>query len=42
MEEAQPGTSAKKKNKKKQKKKKRLILLTDPTNVKFALVLFKW
>ena len=37
MEEAQPGTSAKKK-----KKKKRLILLTDPTNVKFALVLFKW
>ena len=39
MEEAQPGTSAKKKKK---KKKKRLILLTDPTNVKFALVLFKW
>ena len=38
MEEAQPGTSAKKKK----KKKKRLILLTDPTNVKFALVLFKW
>ena len=38
MEEAQPGTSAKKKKK---KKKKRLILLTDPTNVKFALVLFK-
>ena len=37
MEEAQPGTSAKKK-----KKKKRLILLTEPTNVKFALVLFKW
>ena len=37
MEEAQPGTSAKKK-----KKKKMLILLTDPTNVKFALVLFKW
>ena len=37
MEEAQPGTSAKKK-----KKKKTLILLTDPTNVKFALVLFKW
>ena len=36
MEEAQPGTSAKK------KKKKMLILLTDPTNVKFALVLFKW
>ena len=36
MEEAQPGTSAKKK-----KKKKMLILLTDPTNVKFALVLFK-
>ena len=40
MEEAQPGTSAKKKKKK--KGKKRLILLTDPTNVKFALVLFKW
>ena len=39
MEEAQPGTSAKKK---KNKKQKRLILLTDPTNVKFALVLFKW
>ena len=39
MEEAQPGTSAKKKKKK--KGKKRLILLTDPTNVKFALVLFK-
>ena len=39
MEEAQPGTSAKKKKK---KEKKRLILLTDPTNVKFALVLFKW
>ena len=38
MEEAQPGTSVKKKK----KKKKRLILLTDPTNVKFALVLFKW
>ena len=38
MEEAQPGTSAKKKKK---KEKKRLILLTDPTNVKFALVLFK-
>lgn len=37
MEEAQPGTSAKKK-----KKKKMLILLTEPTNVKFALVLFKW
>ena len=37
MEEAQPGTSAKKKK----KGKKRLILLTDPTNVKFALVLFK-
>ena len=36
MEEAQPGTTAKK------KKKKRLILLTEPTNVKFALVLFKW
>ena len=36
MEEAQPGTSAKK------KKKKMLILLTEPTNVKFALVLFKW
>ena len=36
MEEAQPGTSAKKK-----KKKKMLILLTEPTNVKFALVLFK-
>ena len=35
MEEAQPGTSAKK------KKKKMLILLTEPTNVKFALVLFK-
>ena len=39
MEEAQPGTSA---EKKKKKEKKRLILLTDPTNVKFALVLFKW
>ena len=37
MQEAQPGTSAKKK-----KKKKMLILLTEPTNVKFALVLFKW
>ena len=37
MEEAQTGTSAKKK-----KKKKMLILLTEPTNVKFALVLFKW
>lgn len=36
MEEAQPGTSARK------KKKKMLILLTEPTNVKFALVLFKW
>ena len=38
MEEAQPGTSAKKKK----QKKKTLILLTEPTNVKFALVLFKW
>ena len=38
MQEAQPGTSAKKKK----KKKKMLILLTEPTNVKFALVLFKW
>lgn len=37
MEEAQPGPSAKKK-----KKYKILILLTEPTNVKFALVLFKW
>ena len=38
MEEAQPGTSAKKQK----NKKKMLILLTEPTNVKFALVLFKW